>query len=453
MGSSVSVNKISKKNLWIVGTIILCIITIILVTIGNWIFNGSRIFPNIFIESVDVGGLTPEEAKVKVKRIFEKEIDSFRKELVYKDSSWQLSYEDLGLYYLFDDYIDKAYGVGRSGNYYERIKKINNLRKNPEIIRLEPYYNPSEIENVIKNISQTVNKPSIDAEINRKNGTFIIKKEVLGVEVDENALRESIVGAIGNFNNDTIHIPVKNTTPEIIEEDLSTIQDLIGEYVTTFNSQEKGRSENIKLAVNSINNMLLMPGDEFSFNESTGPRSAEEGYKEAPVIVNGELVPGIGGGICQVSTTLYQATLRSDVEVTSRRNHGRPVGYVPIGQDATVAYGYIDFKFRNNKDYPIYIESYINGEQVHVKLYSKKTNNMSIDLESEIIEVVKPEMEVKKDPNMDVGERRINKAGKKGYRVVTYKVYLQDGKELKKEVISKDYYPPRDGIVIEGIKQ
>lgn len=451
MGSSASVNRISKKSLWIVSIIIFCII--ILVIIGNWIFYESRIFPNIFIESVNIGGLTPKEAKVKVTGIFEKELDSFSKELVYKNSSWQLSNEDLGLYYLFDDYIDKAYGVGRSGNYYERIKKINNLRKNPEIIRLEPYYNLSEIKNIMRNISQSINKPSVNAEINRKNGTFIIKKEVLGVEVDEDALMERIVDAIGNFNNDSIPIPVKNITPEIIEEDLNTIQDLIGEYVTTFNSQEKGRSENIKLAVNSINNMLLMPEDEFSFNESTGPRSVEDGYKEAPVIVNGELVPGIGGGICQVSTTLYQAVLRSDVEITSRRNHGRPVGYVPIGQDATVAYGYIDFKFRNNKDYPIYIESYIKGEQVYVKLYSKKTNNMSIDLESEIIEVVKPKMEIKKDPNMDVGERRINKAGKEGYRVVTYKVYLQDGKKLKKEAISKDYYPPRDGIIIEGIKQ
>lgn len=451
MGSSASVNRISKKSLWIVSIIIFCII--ILVIIGNWIFYESRIFPNIFIESVNIGGLTPKEAKVKVTEIFEKELDSFSKELVYKNSSWQLSNEDLGLYYLFDDYIDKAYGVGRSGNYYERIKKINNLRKNPEIIRLEPYYNLSEIKNIMRNISQSINKPSVNAEINRKNGTFIIKKEVLGVEVDEDALMERIVDVIGNFNNDSIPIPVKNITPEIIEEDLNTIQDLIGEYVTTFNSQEKGRSENIKLAVNSINNMLLMPEDEFSFNESTGPRSVEDGYKEAPVIVNGELVPGIGGGICQVSTTLYQAVLRSDVEITSRRNHGRPVGYVPIGQDATVAYGYIDFKFRNNKDYPIYIESYIKGEQVHVKLYSKKTNNMSIDLESEIIEVVKPKMEIKKDPNMDVGERRINKAGKEGYRVVTYKVYLQDGKKLKKEAISKDYYPPRDGIIIEGIKQ
>lgn len=452
MASPTPVKKISKKAFWIIGIIMICIFGLLFLS-GILILNKSNIFPNVYVESVKVGGLTPQEAKATIKEIFDKEIEAFHLELTYEEQSWNLSYEDLGLYYVYDDYISKAYGVGRSGNYFERIKEIYGLRKNPRVIKLEPYYDHNKMDGLVEELSQIVNKPAIDAKIERKNGKFLITKEVLGVEVDKNILKEKIIDAVRNFTHSPIVIPVTNPKPDIMEEDLMMIEDLMGEYRTTFNKDVKGRAENIRLAVKSINGTLLMPGEEFSFNESTGPRSVEEGYKEAPVIVNGELVPGIGGGICQVSTTLYQAALRSDVEITARRNHGLPVGYVPLGYDATVAYDYIDFKFKNNKEYPIYIESFIEGNQVFVKIYGKKTNNILIDLESEVIEVVEPKIQIKKDDNMYLGERKISKEPKKGYRVVTHKIYIQEGKEIKREIISKDFYPPRDGIIIEGTRE
>lgn len=452
MDSSALRNKISKKNLIIIA-ISIFLLLIILMILSLRLFNGSRIFPNVFIENVNVGRLTPREATLKVNEAFKKEMDAFLIELAYDDDRWQLTSEDLDLYYLFDDSIEEAYKVGRTGNYFQRIKSINNLRKNPKIIKLEPYYNMNKVESKIEELSNMINKPAINAKIERKNGGFVISKEVLGVELEKEILKDSIITAIRNFNNDLINIQVKNIQPEIIEENLRGIRDLIGQSFTAFNSQDKGRTENIRIAVNVINNTVLMPGEEFSFNDRTGPRSEEAGYKEASVIVNGEFVTGIGGGICQVSTTLYQAVVRSDLEITERRNHGLPVGYVPMGQDATLAYGYIDLKFKNNKDYPIYIESFIKGEQVYVKLYSNKTDNVYIDLTSEVVEVVEPKMQIKKDSNMYLGERKISKSGKKGYRVVTYKVYLKGGRELKREVISKDYYPSRDGIIIEGTKQ
>ncbi len=452
MNSSLLVNRLRKKYIWIISIIIICII-LALVGLNTWLFNDSIIYPNIFIESVHIGGLTPEDAKLRIKEIFEDELDNFSVEIGYEDRSWKLSYVDLGVYYVLDDHIHKAYGIGRSGNYFDRIKKIMSLRKNPEILPLEPYYDPFKVESIIVDIKKAVNKEAVNAEIQRKNDDFVIVKEILGVEVDENALKKNIITALKNNNNNPMNIPIKYTNPPIMEETLATVKDIIGEFTTYFNIEQKGRVENIKLAVNSINNTLLMPGEEFSFNDSTGPRSVEEGYQEASVIVNGEFVPGIGGGICQVSTTLYQAALRSNTEITSRRNHGLPVGYVPMGYDATVAYGYIDFKFKNNKDDPIYIESYIDGDKVSVKLYSKKTDNISIDLKSEIIEVVEPKTEIKKDSNLSLGERKVSKSAKKGYRVATYKIYLKDGKEINRELITKDFYPPVHGVVIEGTKE
>ena len=343
--------------------------------------------------------------------------------------------------------------MGRDKSCVYGLKTIFSLRKKPRIIKLESDYNLAKIEDKINEISKILDRPPINAKIIRENGNFVIIKEVLGTEVDKKILRHSIIDAVNNFNSASINIDVKKIRPRITERNLNDIKDLVGESVTRFNSQDKGRTENIKIAANVINGTILMPGEEFSFNDSTGPRSAEAGYKEASVIVDGEFTTGIGGGVCQVSTTLYQAVLKSDVEITSRRNHGLPVGYVPMGQDATIAYGYIDFKFINNKEFPIYIESFVKGGELHIKLYSKKADNIHIDLESEILEVIEPKMQIKKDENMHLSERKVSKNGKRGYRVATYKVYLQEGQEVRRKLISKDYYPPRDGLIIEGTKQ
>ncbi len=124
-----------------------------------------------------------------------------------------------------------------------------------------------------------------------------------------------------------------------------------------------------------------------------------------------------------------------------------------MGQDATVAYGYIDLKFKNNKKYPVYIESFTENGRLHVRLYSKKTDNLSINLKSEILEVIEPKMQVKKDGSMYLSESKVIKNGKSGYRAITYKVYSQGGAKIKQELVSRDYYPPRSGIIMEGTKE
>lgn len=442
-----------NKKYFSIILIILVFILTLCISLSLLTFNKLKILPNVFINDIKVGGLTPREAKLKVEEELKKQLDNFLIQLVYDDKLWNLNYKDIDLHYFIDDSIDEAYKVAREDNYLHRIKIALNLRKNPQIIKLRPSYNLLKIEDKLDEISQTIDKGPVNAKIERRNGNFIITKETLGIETKKEALEYKIVDNINKLKNTLINIEVRNIEPRILLEDLKSVEDLIGHSITIFNNEDKGRTENIKIAVDVIDNRVLMPGEEFSFNDSTGPRSADAGYKDASVIVNGEFVIGIGGGICQVSTTLYQAALKSDLQITSRKNHGLPVGYVPMGQDATVAYDYIDFKFKNNKEYPIYIESFIKGQELHVKLYSKKINNIDIRLESEIIEVIEAKIQIKKDPNMYLSEKKVSKNGKKGYRTRTYKIYLQEGKELKREMISKDYYPPREGLIIEGTKE
>lgn len=447
--------SVDKKSIKKVGIIAIIFVLIVIICTGLYIrlFNSSKIFPGIFINDINVGRLTPGEARSEIDERLKKQLDEFIIQLVYGYNSWDLTSGDIDLCYLLDDSIERAYKLGREGNCFYRMKTVLNLRKSPQIIKLTPSYDLSRVEDKINEISEIINRLPVDAKIERKNGNFIITKEVSGTEIDGEVLKHNILVAINDFNSVLINIDAKNIGPKITGEALNSIKDLIGGSVTTFSSQDRGRSENIKIAVNAINNTVLMPGEEFSFNDSTGPRSAEAGYKEASVIVGGEFTVGIGGGVCQVSTTLYQAALKSDMEIASRQNHGLPVSYVPLGQDATVAYGYIDLKFKNDKEYPIYIEGFVKGEEIHIKLYGKKTDNTYINLKSDVLEVIEPKMQMKKDENMYLSEKKVGKSGKRGYRTATYKVYLQGGSEVEKELVSKDYYPPRDGIIIEGTKQ
>jgi len=162
----------------------------------------------------------------------------------------------------------------------------------------------------------------------------------------------------------------------------------MGTYSTKFNSSQKERSYNISLSSNAIDGTILLPGDVFSFNEIVGPRSTSAGYKTAPVIFEGELVDGIGGGVCQVSSTIYNSVLKSQLGVVERVNHSIPSTYVPKGLDATVAYGFLDFKFKNTTDFPIYIESFVNKNILTVNIYGHQTNNREVKLISKVDNVI-----------------------------------------------------------------
>jgi len=444
--------KLTKWFLWFMAMVILTA-TIAFTTLGILVLNRKTIYPNVWIESVNVSSLNKAEAADKVATIFRNELKKFNVKLSFNNKTWEYPYEALGYQYLYEEAIEEAYAVGRKGNYIQRFMEIYELRNYPYIIALNNTYDVEKFAAIIDEIKESVERAPKDASIKRVKGTFEITAETLGITIDEEELLLKIEESIRTLNKDSIVIPTSYTYPRITSEELEAVQEVIGEFSTTFDAKVTGRSANISIASSSINGVLLMPNEAFSFNKKTGPRGIAEGYQEAPVIVNGQLVPGIGGGICQVSTTLYNAIVRANLEVVKRQNHTLPVAYVPLGHDASVFYGYLDLEFINNKPYPIYLESYSSGSKVFVKLYSTKTDDLVIKLHSEIIETIEPKQETKKDATLFVGERKVEKEAKKGYRVVTYKIYSdKNGQEIKREQISRDYYPPVHGLILEGIK-
>jgi vancomycin resistance protein YoaR len=186
----------------------------------------------------------------------------------------------------------------------------------------------------------------------------------------------------------------------------------------------------------------MAPGETFDYSKIIEQTEAQFGYKEAPVILNGKLVPGIGGGICQVSTTLYNAVLRSGLEIVERRNHSLPVSYVTLGQDATFASGYINFKFRNNTDSYLLIRTITTDQDVTVKLFGHMSPSITYDIDSNIVETLQPPIKYLHNPSLKPGATRPISTGKVGYKVETYRIKRENGIIVKKELISKDKYSP-----------
>ncbi|MBR6504344.1 MAG: VanW family protein [Clostridia bacterium] len=214
-------------------------------------------------------------------------------------------------------------------------------------------------------------------------------------------------------------IPLAIITPEITTDRIGddAFPDLLSTFSTTFAASNKNRTTNIKLAAGKINDVIIMPGEEFSYNKVVGERTIAAGYKEAGVFVNGKVEDGLGGGICQVSSTLYNTALMANMEITSRTNHGYLTSYLKGGLDATVVYGAIDFKFKNSRNYPVKIKTIINGGKLTVEMYGlKMSNEPEIKIDSEVTKI------------------------KNGYRATTYKIQYQDGQEISREVITKDSY-------------
>ncbi|MFZ5965608.1 MAG: VanW family protein [Bacillota bacterium] len=446
--------KSSTSNA-ITGVIIVLLCFLISTTgILFFLLNRDTIYPGVTIENMDVGGLSTVDAQQKLQEYFRGEDKKIQ--LGYGDKLWDLTSEDIGYTFDYTKAVHEAYQVGREGSYFERIQKVISLYKVPYNIELLPLYDSNKVEKVLTEIERTVNKPAKDAVITRKNGEFLITQEQVGLKLNVQETKKNILDKLQESRKEDeiiIDLTVEMESPKVTSESLSYIHDLLGVYMTKFSSSSVNRTNNIVLASRALNGKVLLPGEVFSFNEVVGPRSKERGYQDAPVIFQGELVDGLGGGVCQVSSTLYNAILLSNLEVKERSNHSIPSTYVPKGQDATVSYGVLDFKFANSNPYPIYLESYVKGSHLTVNIYGYKIDNRVTKVLSVQDQMVPRTVEIKYDSNLLEGEERIEKEGRDGYRITTYKILYENGVEVGRERIAKDYYKPQKKVIIKGTKK
>lgn len=284
-------------------------------------------------------------------------------------------------------------------------------------------------------------KPAQDAFYERnENGEVVVVEDVVGVEILRNDLKvavEKVNAGERTTINAKVILPKK--TKQQLEEKLFTTT--LGKYTTDFSSSSANRAANVSRASNSVNGKILMPGETFSYNETIGNPSLANGYKVATVYENGKSVEGVGGGVCQVSSTLYSAVLFADLEIVERHNHSMTVGYVPNGQDATVSYGSIDFKFKNDTEYPIKVNSVVNGRKLTISILGGSYEpERKIEITNKTISVTEPLENVTPDPTLPQGTKTVTSKGKTGYVVDTYKTVYENGKVKSSKKITRSAY-------------
>lgn len=292
-----------------------------------------------------------------------------------------------------------------------------------------------------------------DAEYEYDGNEVLIKEQAVGVEVDKSEL-----GAAVNLLNSNKAAAVKITTvtPNVTADILRSklFNTTLASYSTTYSTSAANRASNVALAASRINGKVLKPGEMFSYNDTIGDTTIENGYKVAPVFENGKTSEGVGGGICQVSSTLYSAVLYADLKVNERRNHSLTVAYVPKGQDATVSYGAIDFKFTNNTDYPIKIKAATGGGTVTVSIIgTKRDADRTVQLRHEIVSTTQPTANETKDDTMPVNTRKVTSTGKTGYVVDTYKTVVENGQVISSGKITRSTYKMVPTEVTVGTKE
>lgn len=306
-----------------------------------------------------------------------------------------------------------------------------------------------EITNVdIEKVYNAVKKDAVDASFT--TDPYEIHKEEEGIDF---AITLEEAKKIAAESEGQYTIPLKRVAPSVTVKTLpaEAFPDELGTFYTSYASSGYNRSNNVELATRTINDLVLMPGEVFSYNAALGQRTAAKGYLPAGVYVGGKVSTDYGGGICQVSSTLYNAVLLADLEVLDRTCHYFYPGYVPPGQDATVSWGAPDFKFKNNRDYPIRIVGSAGSGDLTVSIYGlRKDDDYEVKIESYTTGYISPSTEYEDDPSLPEGTTRVVEGGSSGRRSETYKIYYKNGEEVSKTLVSSDTYRPHNTVVKRG---
>jgi len=346
--------------------------------------------------------------------------------------------------------IDKEYIMSEVeklvNSYKDGVIEIPIIVAQPEKINVDDLY-------------KQISKEPVNAYAKVVNNNVEIVPHELGIKIDRSYL-ESVVTDLENAEDIEKELQFAYVTPEITTEKANNLlfKDVLASKSTHFSTSgtnNMNRGENIRLAASKINGKILAPGEVFSFNDVVGKRTAEAGYKSANVYSGGKVIDDIGGGICQVSSTLYNAVLYSDLEVVQRRNHTFTVGYVPHGLDATVSYGSVDFKFKNSTNWPIKILAKVTDTNnvVFTIIGTNESPSKKIEIITEEVKTTPYTTKYYDDPTLPEGTTKVKQSGKNGYVVNTYKITKINGEVVSRTKLHTSTYVPLEEEIIRGTKK
>lgn len=343
--------------------------------------------------------------------------------------------------------------AGKPGVNFDTKAVREKMDEKIRLMDFEPYEVSTELSETpaidIDKIAAEAIGEGTSATVDKTDGKTIIPEKP-GVQFDVEEARS----IIGDGSAESYTIPATVTPAKVTAEELKEVlfRDTLAQASTNLDEGNVPRTNNVRLASSSINGTILNPGDEFSYNGVVGERTEARGYKPAGAYVNGQVVDEFGGGVCQPSSTLYMAVLRADLEVTERHNHSFTVAYTPLGEDATVDYGNLDFRFKNDTDYPIKIVAEQTNGQMIMTIIGTKTTDKTVKTRTDVLATYTPETVEKKDNSMKVGESRVETTPITGYSTRTYKIITENG-ETTEELANSSNYVKRDKVVYVGTIQ
>lgn len=409
----------------------------------------------IFAGEINLSGMTAEEASAAVQTY----IDSLKgiqiDLLAAVDTKVPVTAGELGIKWANPEIITEALEIGAKGNVIERYKVLKDLEHENLVYPIEVAFDLQAISDILTHRCAKYDTAAVDFDLKKEGDEFQIIEGHEGYSLDVETSIDLVNDYLtGEWERKACSIPldVAVMEPKGSVEELSQVKDVIGSYSTVYSAIGDGRSINVENGCRLAGGVTLYPGEEYSTYERVAPFSETNGYHPAGSYLNGKVVDSLGGGICQISTTLYNAVLRAELEVTERHNHSMVVSYVDPSADAAIAESAgKDFCFKNNLDYPIYIESYTKNRKVVFNIYGKETRpeGRKVSFESEILEVTNPSAdEITADPAQGVGYIHVEGAHI-GYKAQLWKVVTQDGVEVSRDRVNKSTYKmsPRSAIV------
>jgi len=429
---------------------ILCLGAVTVGATGSLVANG-HICYGVTIAGVEVGGCTRAEAFRRLQKVIDRR-ESQAITFALDSRIWKATFHDLGGHIKAYRAVEAAFKIGREGSFFQRWSDRFASGRGHKDIPLEVQYNPARIRLFLKAIARQIDRPARSATLKEVAGGLQILPERSGYRLDIQATTEAALEQAVSDPATSIPLKIVEDQPQIRSADLGGIDTVLASYTTSFHTCERARTHNLTLAAHQVNGKLLRPGEIFSYNETVGPRLEKLGFREAPIFVDGEIIPGTGGGVCQVSTTLYNTVLLAGLKVVARSHHSIPVKYAPKGRDATVSYGGIDFKFENTATHPIYISTQVGRGRLTIRIWGHPDDKKEVELVSSGGKSIIHQVITRPDSSLPVGKRVVARKGRSGYRVTTIRVIrVRDGSK-RREVISNDYYRARPTVIRVGTR-
>lgn len=410
----------------------------------------------VHIDGTDLSGMTFEQAQEKVNADSQSFLKNVQITLDYSGETAVLGAEDLGVSLNQKEILDKAYYYNKDENdtdeqrFNKTIELSRGMDFNTDIVIDE-----NKLRLTVEQYAAKYDEAAVDATaaFNKDTGAFTYTQEKEGRKINTDALVSAITDKLERRDFSAIEVTSDIAYPQVKQSELKENTALIAGCETIADNNED-RDINIGTICKVIDGIEIKPGEIFSVNSVAGQRTEAKGYKAAPAIADGILVEQVGGGICQLAGTLYNAALKADMDIVERVRHTWSSDYLPIGQDSTLNWDDKDLKIKNTSDYSIFISAKFENQHVKVNLYGQPLEDgVAIKVQNEIVEELKPgKTEVRYTSGLPDGTVQTVRKPRTGYKVNVYRIYLKGGTETDRELVSSDVYPPLNKIILVGNK-